>query len=143
MKRFPATAAAIAAAALSLSACSSDDSSPQEEATQAAQQLCTDLNTLKADNAKLAALNPASATKDQLKDAFDAVQTDWENVKKSASSLRQAEREALEDAAGDLKSSYQDLPGDTTGQQALTQLQPQIQKLDQSATAASTQLKCP
>ncbi|QES46750.1 hypothetical protein DEJ50_01640 [Streptomyces venezuelae] len=143
MKRFPVTAAAVAAAALALSACTSDDSSPQEEATQAAQQLCTDLNLLKADTAKLTALNPASATKDQLKDAYDAVQTDWENVKKSAADLREAERDALEDAAGDLKSGYEDLPGDTTGQQAVTQLQPQAQKLDQAAKAASTQHKCP
>ncbi|MFJ3976455.1 type IV pili methyl-accepting chemotaxis transducer N-terminal domain-containing protein [Streptomyces sp. NPDC090021] len=141
MKRLPVIGVLCLSAVFGLSACS-DDSSPAEEATEAAADLCTDLNALKADNAKLKALNPAVATKDQIKDAYDAVQQDWENVEENASKMKDAEREAVQSAAENLKKGYEDLPGDTTGQDALTQLQPQIQSLDQAATAATSGLKC-
>ncbi|MFI7352982.1 type IV pili methyl-accepting chemotaxis transducer N-terminal domain-containing protein [Streptomyces avidinii] len=141
MKRFPVIGVLCVGAVLGLSACS-DDSSPAEEASQAAADLCTDLNALKADNAKLKALNPANATKDQVKDAYEAVQKDWENVKENATQLKDAERAAVQSAAENLKKSYQDLPGDTTGKDARTQLQPQIEQLDQATTAAATGLRC-
>ncbi|MFE0581591.1 hypothetical protein [Streptomyces sp. NPDC058874] len=142
MKRFPVVGVLCLSAVFGLSACSDDSPSPAEEATEAAAALCTDLNALKADNAKLKALDPAVATKDQVKDAYDAVQQDWENVKENANKLKDAEREAVQSAAENLKKGYQDLPGDTTGQAALTQLQPQIQSLEQATTAAASGLKC-
>ncbi|AZM92834.1 hypothetical protein D1J60_01225 [Streptomyces sp. W1SF4] len=143
MKRLPVIGVLCVSAALGLAACSdSDDNSAAEQATQAAADLCTDLNALKSDNAKLKAMNPASATKDQIKEAYDAVQKDWDNVKENTKELKQAERDAIKQAAEDLKKGYEDLPGDTTGQEALTKLQPQIQKLDQASTAAATGLKC-
>ncbi|MEJ8643339.1 hypothetical protein WKI68_21985 [Streptomyces sp. MS1.HAVA.3] len=141
MKRFPVIGVLCISAVFGLSACS-DDPSPSEEATEAAADLCTDLGALKADNAKLKALNPATATKDQIKEAYDAVQDDWADVKENVSKLREAERAAVQGAAEDLKKGYEDLPGDTTGKDALTQLQPQIQKLDETSTAAATGLQC-
>ncbi|MFJ3877861.1 type IV pili methyl-accepting chemotaxis transducer N-terminal domain-containing protein [Streptomyces sp. NPDC090077] len=144
MKRLPVIGVLCVSAVLGLAACSdsSDDNSAAEQATQAAADLCTDLNALKADNAKLKALNPATATKDQVKDAYEAVQKDWENVKGNISELKQAEQDAVKQAAENLKKGYEDLPGDTTGKDAVTQLQPQIQSLDQASTAAATGLKC-
>ncbi|MEU6947505.1 hypothetical protein ABZ957_20070 [Streptomyces sp. NPDC046316] len=53
-------------AVLGLTACSDDNGSASEDATRSAGQLCTDLSELKAANAKLKALDPASATKDQV-----------------------------------------------------------------------------
>ncbi|WP_326588984.1 hypothetical protein [Streptomyces sp. NBC_01294] len=141
MKRFPVIGVLCISAVFGLSACS-DDPSPSEEATEAAADLCTDLGALKADNAKLKALNPATATKDQIKEAYDAVQDDWADVKENVSKLREAERAAVQAAAEDLKEGYEDLPGDTTGKDALTQLQPQIQKLDATSTAAAAGLQC-
>ncbi|WP_328926724.1 hypothetical protein OG429_20405 [Streptomyces sp. NBC_00190] len=141
MKRFPVIGVLCVSAVFGLAACS-DDTSPAEEATKAAADLCTDLTSLKADNAKLKALNPATATKDQIKDAVNAVQEDWANVKENAQQLKEAERAAVQDAAENLKKAYEDLPGDTTGKDARTQLQPQIEKLDQATTAAATGLRC-
>ncbi|MFE5494173.1 hypothetical protein ACFQ8S_07090 [Streptomyces virginiae] len=142
MKRFPVIGVLCLSAVFGLSACSDDSSSPAEEASEASADLCTDLNALKADNAKLKALNPAVATKDQIKDAYDAVQEDWANVKENANKLKDAERSAVQSAAENLKKGYEDLPGDTTGKDALTKLQPQIQQLDEATTAASSGLKC-
>ncbi|WCD87364.1 hypothetical protein KPP03845_103741 [Streptomyces xanthophaeus] len=141
MKRLPVIGVLCISAVFGLSACS-DDSSPAEEATEAAADVCTDLGELKADNAKLKALDPATATKDQIKEAYDAVQSDWEGLKDNLTKLKQAEKDAVKAAAEDLKKSYEDLPGDTTGQEALTKLQPQIQKLDVTTAAASVGLKC-
>ncbi|MEU9158837.1 hypothetical protein AB0D29_00920 [Streptomyces sp. NPDC048424] len=142
MKRFPVIGLLCVSVAFGLSACSDDSSSPEEQATEAAADLCTDLTALKADNAKLKALNPATATKDQVKEAYDAVQDDWSGVKENVSKLKDAEKAAVQSAAENLKKGYEDLPGDTTGKDALTQLQPQIQQLDEATTAASTGLKC-
>ncbi|MFJ3724390.1 hypothetical protein ACIPYQ_17685 [Streptomyces sp. NPDC090045] len=141
MKRFPVIGVLCVSAVFGLSACS-DDPSPEEEATQAAADLCTDLTALKADNAKLKALNPATATKDQVQEAYDAVQEDWNGVKENLTKMKDAEREAVQSAAEDLKKGYEDLPGDTTGKDARTQLQPQIEKLDEAATAAAKGLRC-
>lgn len=142
MKRFPVIGVLCVSAVFGLSACSDDSSSPAEDATKAAADACSDLTALKADNAKLKALDPAAATKDQVKDAYEAVQKDWDGVKDNLSKLKQAEQDAVKTAAENLKKSYEGLPGDTTGKDALTQLQPQIQQLDQATASAATGLKC-
>ncbi|MEV0317325.1 hypothetical protein ACIBKX_23075 [Streptomyces sp. NPDC050658] len=144
MKRLLATGMLCAALALSVTSCSDDDDdSPREEATEAAADLCSDLSELKADNTKLRDLDPASATKEQIKDAHEDVQDGWDDVKNDLGKLDSAKKEALTNAADDLKKAYDDLPDDTTGKDALNQLQPQIKKLDETLAAASTDLKCP
>ncbi|WP_406185044.1 hypothetical protein [Streptomyces sp. NBC_01006] len=143
MKRFVASGLLCAAAVIGASACSSDDdTTPQEAASSASAALCTNLVQLKSDNAALKALNPATATKDQLQSAYDAVQADWKKVKETTSALKSAEKDAVTMAAENLKSAYEGLPGDTTGKDAITQLQPQIQALDTAANEATTSLKC-
>ncbi|MFD7836558.1 hypothetical protein [Streptomyces sp. NPDC059761] len=143
MKRFVASGLLCTAAVLGASACSSsDDTTPAEAASSASAALCTNLVQLKSDNAALKALNPATATKDQLQSAYNAVQTDWKNVKENSSALKSAEKDAVTTAAENLKKAYEDLPGDTTGKDAITQLQPQIQALDTAATQATTANNC-
>lgn len=142
MKRFVASGLLCAAVVLGASACSSNDETPAEKASKAGAELCTNLTQLKSDNAALKALNPATATKDQMQKAYDAVQTDWKNVKQNTQTMKSAERDAVQSAAENLKKAYESLPGDTTGREALTQLQPQIQQLDTAATQAATDHHC-
>ncbi|MFD5508019.1 hypothetical protein ACFWIB_09620 [Streptomyces sp. NPDC127051] len=143
MKRFVASGLLCTAVVLGASACSSsDDTTPAEAASSASAALCTSLVQLKSDNAALKALNPATATKDQLQSAYDAVQADWKKVKENSSALKSAEKDAVTTAAENLKKAYEDLPGDTTGKDAITQLQPQIQALDTAATQATTANNC-
>ncbi|MEU3316270.1 hypothetical protein ACGFY6_01830 [Streptomyces sp. NPDC048387] len=142
MKRFVASGLLCAAVVLGASACSSNDTTPQEEASTAAAELCTNLVQLKSDNAALKALNPATATKDQIHNAVEAVRTDWKNVKESKQTMKSAEREAVQEATDNLKKGYDDLPGDTTGKDALTQLQPQIQAVDTAVQQSAASLKC-
>ncbi|UQW99876.1 hypothetical protein [Streptomyces sp. RerS4] len=144
MKRFAATTLICATAALGLSACSDDkdNTTPKEEATQAAQALCTNFSELKGDTAKLRALDPANATKDQIKEAYDAVKEDLDAMGDNLQSLEQAKRDALTAAGDNLKKAYEDLPGDTTGQNTLTAIRPHVVKLEETVAASSTTLKC-
>ncbi|WP_330300228.1 hypothetical protein [Streptomyces sp. NBC_00503] len=98
MKRSVATTVLCATAALGLTACS-DDRSPKAEAAHAASALCTNLSTLKGDTAKLDALDPATATKDQIKDAYEAVQKDWTAVGGDLGDLKGAKKDALNETA--------------------------------------------
>ncbi|NBE56812.1 hypothetical protein [Streptomyces boluensis] len=142
MKRLVAAGAVCAVLALSTTACSDSDSSPEDEATKAASELCENLGELKADNQKLAALDPATATKEQVQDAYDDVKDDWNDVKGNLSALSSAKRDAVQGASDDLRQASEDVPGDTTAQQTLTDLKPQIDKLATTVSDASTSLKC-
>lgn len=142
MNRLQLKAAACAIALLALAGCSDDDS-PEEQATKAASQACDDLGQLKTDTAALDGLDPATATKDQIKDAYEEVRDDWDDVNDDLSELDDAKRTALQAASDDLKRAYDDLPGNTTGRQALTALQPSVDQLGQTVTGALSGLDCP
>ncbi|MFD3551908.1 hypothetical protein ACFWWA_07380 [Streptomyces goshikiensis] len=116
---------------------------PSGQPSAAAAELCTDLTKLNSDAAALNALNPSTATKDQVKSAYDAVQTSWETVAKSTATWEAAQKDAVKSAADGLKKSYQALPGDTTGSDAVTKLKPQAETLDTAVKAARTGLSCP
>ncbi|WP_407840881.1 hypothetical protein ACE1OC_38135 [Streptomyces sp. DSM 116496] len=141
MNRLLATAVSTAAAALLVAggAASAFAAAPADEATD---KLCSSLTELKADNAKLRALDPATATKDQIKDAHKAVQDDWKTVAESTAQFNAAQKDAVKTAANDLKKTYDDLPGDTTGADALTKLTPDLQKLDTAVASAQNGLQC-
>ncbi|MFF1413738.1 hypothetical protein ACFVX6_28795 [Streptomyces sp. NPDC058289] len=141
MNRLLATAVSTAAAALLVAggAASAFAAAPTDDATD---KLCSSLTELKADNAKLRALDPATATKDQIKDAHKAVQDDWKTVAESTAQFNAAQKDAVKTATNDLKKTYDDLPGDTTGADALTKLTPDLQKLDTAVASAQTGLQC-
>ncbi|MFE4258917.1 hypothetical protein [Streptomyces sp. NPDC056883] len=141
MNRLLATAVSTAAAALLVAggAASAFAAAPADDATD---KLCSSLTELKADNAKLRALDPATATKDQIKDAHKAVQDDWKTVAESTAQFNAAQKDAVKTATNDLKKTYDDLPGDTTGADALTKLTPDLQKLDTAVASAQNGLQC-
>lgn len=140
MNRLLATAVSTAAAALLVAGgAASVAAEPTDDATQ---QLCSSLTELKADNAKLRALDPATATKDQIKDAHKAVQDDWKTVAESTAQFNAAQKDAVKSASNDLKKTYEGLPGDTTGAEILTKLTPDLQKLDTAVASAQTGLQC-
>ncbi|GAA0274808.1 hypothetical protein GCM10010302_10510 [Streptomyces polychromogenes] len=145
MRHIPSTAVSAAAALLlsvgGASAAFAADPSPNQSA--AAAQLCTDLNELRSDATALFGLNPASATKDQVKSAYNDVRDEWGEVSKSTAAWNAAQKEAVKSAADGLKKTWDDLPGNATGAEAATKLKPQAQKLDSAVKSARTGLKCP
>ncbi|MEU9234340.1 hypothetical protein [Streptomyces subrutilus] len=115
---------------------------PTDDPTAAAAQLCTNLNELKADNAKLRALDPANATKEQIQEAYSDVQDDWKDVADSTATWDTARKDAVKTAADDLKTAYEALPGDTTGRESVTALKPHTDKLETAVTEAHSSLNC-
>ncbi|WP_411077628.1 hypothetical protein [Streptomyces sp. cmx-10-25] len=133
--------AACTVALPTLTGCSDDDS-PEDRATKAVSQACDDLGQLRTDTAALNGLDPATTTKDQIEDAYEDVRDDWDEVRDDLGDLDDARRTALQDAADDLEKAYDDLPGGTTGRQALSRLQPSVDKLGQAVTGAFSGLEC-
>ncbi|MFD0272009.1 hypothetical protein ACFVGY_36390 [Streptomyces sp. NPDC127106] len=143
-RRFPRTAAVTAAAlVLAGGGTSAAFGDPTANPSQAAADLCANINELSSDTAALQALNPSTTTKDQLKEATEKVQEDWKEVAESTATWNQAKKNAVKTAAENLKKAYANLPGDTTGSQAATQLAPQAQALNTSIRDARRDLNCP
>ncbi|MFE2156121.1 hypothetical protein ACFXAO_39505 [Streptomyces lavendulae] len=134
-----------AAAALVLSvggASAAFAADPSPNPSAAAAQLCTDLNKLRSDATALSGLSPSS-TKDQAKNAYNAVKDDWDTVSKSTATWSAAQKDAVKSAADGLKKTWDDLPGDATGTEAAAKMKPQAQMLDSAVKSARTGLKCP
>ncbi|MFM9371977.1 hypothetical protein [Streptomyces sp. Da 82-17] len=141
-KRLVLTGALCATLALSTAACS-DDESPEEAATSAATELCGDIDDLQADIAKLTGLDPASATKEQVQDAYGDIRDDWNDAKEHITALSSAKEDAVTGAADGLKRAYEDIPDGTPVPEILTRLKPELEKLVDSVTQGSSDLKCP
>ncbi|MFD3875123.1 hypothetical protein [Streptomyces sp. NPDC058623] len=116
---------------------------PTPNQSAAAAQLCTDLNKLRSDVTALVGLNPTSATKDQVADAYNDVKNGWDSVSESTATWDAAQKEAIKSAADALKKSWDDLPDDATATDAATKLKPQGQMLDTAVKSARTGLQCP
>ncbi|MFJ8159915.1 hypothetical protein ACIRBY_03185 [Streptomyces sp. NPDC096136] len=116
---------------------------PSPNSSAAAAQLCTDLNQLRSDATALAGLNPSSATKDQVKSAYNDVRDGWDAVSKSTAQWSAAQKDAVKSAADGLKKTWDDLPDNSTGAEAAAKLKPQAQMLDSAVKSARTGLKCP
>ncbi|MEU8779809.1 hypothetical protein [Streptomyces sp. NPDC048606] len=116
---------------------------PTPNQSAAAAQLCTDLNKLRADATALFGLNPASATKDQVKDAYEDVRDGWESVSESTATWNAAQKDAIKSAADGLKKTWDDLPDDATATDAAGKLKPQAQTLNTAVQSARTGLQCP
>ncbi|MFG2666513.1 hypothetical protein ACGFY6_20010 [Streptomyces sp. NPDC048387] len=101
------------------------------------------MNKLRSDTAALYGLNSASATKDQVKSAYNDVRDSWDKVAKSTAEWKAEQKDAVKSAADGLKKTWDDLPGDTTGAEAATKMKPQAQQLDNAVKSARTGLKCP
>ncbi|MFF4580166.1 hypothetical protein [Streptomyces sp. NPDC001389] len=145
MRHIPSTAVS-AAAVLVLSvggASAAFAADPSPNSSAAAAQLCADLNKLRSDATALSGLDPASATKGQVKSAYDDVKNDWDAVAKSTATWSASQKEAVKSAADGLKKTWDGLPDSTTGAEAATQLKPQAQMLDSAVKSARTGLKCP
>ncbi|MFF4498331.1 hypothetical protein [Streptomyces sp. NPDC001546] len=145
MRHIPSTAVSAAAAlVLSVGAASPVFAAdPSPNASAAAAQLCTDLNKLRSDATALYGLKSPSATKDQVKSAYNDVRDSWDKVAKSTAEWKAAQKDAVKSAADGLKNTWNDLPGDTTGAEAAAKLKPQALQLDNAVKSARTGLQCP
>ena len=97
------------AAGLLASACSSDSATPATTTLSPQQVLCADVSQLKTDLAAVASMNVVSQGMEAVKASIATVQTDFDNLKTSASADAKAEVDAFNTAMTNLKSSIDDL----------------------------------
>jgi hypothetical protein len=130
---------AIAAVVL-LAACSN---AGQPFNTPNAAPVCIAAAGLQARLLDLRALDPATATKEDVQAAAYGVYGAWQTLE--AQARVNAENEAVQFGltAKALQDSYNALPEGTSPQDAATQLQPQIQAVQSSWTTLNSKLGCP
>lgn len=117
-------------------ACGGDDE-PSPEA-----QYCEALDGLEASIAELTALDPATASIDQIDEARDDIQSSLEDVDAAAEDVSAERVDDLDAAYEDLEGAVDDVSSDETVPEALEQIAPQVQAVEQAFQAAVQEVDC-
>ena len=136
-RRLMVSSILVSIALVALTACgdSDDDESDVAEANTA---FCGDLAAYGAAVADLAALDPATATKDDYDSAAEAVSSTREDMVESAEELSEAEWENLQTQVDTLRDQLQDAPDDQAVQAILDEAQPQAATVQASIATINT-----
>jgi chaperonin cofactor prefoldin len=127
----------LGAAVLLLCAAGCTQPSPEEAKTQ----FCTDMADFETALEELQSLNE-TANVGEVRAAEDNVTQAWNNVKNSAQTVGEVNTDQLEAAYNDLDKAVQDLPADITVQEAMQQLQPQIDAVKQAWQQVFSSANC-
>jgi len=128
-----ATAVGLLALAL---ACSSPSSADPQGA------LCSNLTTFQQSVEKLTNLNSYS-TVGEVKAARDDARNSFQAVRQANADVKNAQVDALVNAYDDLQNAINDLPDDTTVQDAANSLQPQIAAVQSARQQVRSGVECP
>jgi hypothetical protein len=113
-----------------------------ESQATAVSNLCSSLASYSAAVTQLQGLSPQSTIAD-VQAATTNIQTAYAKVTADAKKVRAANTAALNTAQDNLQAAAKNIPTTATVEQALTQLQPQIQALAQAYSQVYNSLKCP
>ena len=97
-----------------------------ESSAEAKANYCNSLSNLSSTVMSYQGLNPATATNDQLDQAYNDIADAWNAVEDDANDWANAYDNPLTSAYDDLYWAYQALPGDYTVAQDIDALQPEI-----------------
>ena len=117
-------------------ACGDDDDASAEE------QYCEALDGLEASIAELTALDPATASIDQIDEARDDIRSSLEDVDAAAEDVGSERIDELDGAVEDLEGAVDDVSGDATVPEALEEIAPSVQTVEQSFQAAFEEVDC-
>jgi hypothetical protein len=98
---------------------------PEDSATAKA-NFCDSLNNLSSTVMSYQGLNPATATNDELDSAYNDIADAWNQVEEDANDWANAYDNPLGEAYDDLYWAYQDLPGDNTIAEDISDLEPEL-----------------
>ncbi len=126
------------ALAFALAACGGGDEDVQATAES---DLCSSLATLAASITALQGM-PATSEKNEIQFQAGVVQRNWQSVRENFGDLKEADKAALQSAAGDLGAAVDDLPEGTTFGEAVESLQPQLAAVHQAWTQTWNGLGC-
>jgi molecular chaperone GrpE (heat shock protein) len=116
-------------------ACGDDDASAEE-------QYCEALDGLEASIAELTALDPATASIDQIDEAREGIQSSLEDVDAAAEDVSADRVDDLDAAYDDLEGAVDDVSGDATVPEALEEITPEVQAVEQAFQAAFDEVDC-
>jgi SepF-like predicted cell division protein (DUF552 family) len=114
----------------------------QDAATPDAVLLCDDIAVLEETLIAFRNLTPATASIDDYRDAWDAVQEAYEVVVIDRAALAEANVDRLEQAHDDLRDAVEDLPEDLTAPDAVADLEPAIEELRAARDEVAGDLEC-
>lgn len=120
-----------------LAACGSDDDNGSD-IQEANTEFCEDLRAYGTSLVDFAALDPATATKEDVEEAADAVKSARADLAGSRADLVAAELDNLESQADDLDGALADAPDDAVIADIVTEAQTQIAQVQASAAAVDT-----
>ncbi len=120
--------------------CGDDDDS--SDIADANAEFCTDLSAYRRAVADLAALDPATDTKEAYEDAVSEVRSTREEMVDSGADLAEAEWDNLQTQVDELRDTLADAPDDQTVQAILTEAQPQLAAVEASAATVNNAI-CP
>lgn len=153
--RVVSAAFACAAVLAFASGCSDDDndspstkasksaSTASKSASAAASAVCMDLQRLKEDTDKLTAMDPATASKDDVKNAVDQVTQDLADVSSASGDLGTAASAAVTAAAAAAKAAVQSVGDNASAQQTLDALKKPLETLSGTLSSVRGGLNCP
>jgi len=118
-----------------LVACGDDDDDGASEIAEANTEFCDDLSAYGTAVADFAALDPATATKDDYDSAADEVRSTRDAMVESAGDLAETEWENLVTQVDSLRDQLQDAPDDQAVQAIVDEAQPQAAAVQASAAA--------
>ena len=97
-----------------------------EDSTTAKANFCDSLSNLSSTVLSYQGLNPATATNDELDSANDDINDAWGQVEDDANDWANAYDNPLGQAYDDLYWAYQELPGDNTIAEDISDLEPEL-----------------
>jgi hypothetical protein len=121
-----------------LMACGDDDDDDASEVSEANTEFCDDLSAYGAAVADLAALDPATASKDDYDSAADEVRSTRDDVAESAGDLAEEEWENLLTQMDTLRDQLRDAPDDQAVQAVVDEAKPQAAAVQASVATLNT-----
>lgn len=118
-----------------LVACGDDDDDGASEVAEANTEFCDDLSAYGTAVGAFAALDPATATKDDYDSAADEVRSTRDAMVESAGDLAETEWENLVTQVDTLRDQLQDAPDDEAVQAIVDEAKPQAAAVQASAAA--------
>lgn len=122
--------------AIGLAACSSTPSTEE-----AAENLCSSLDSLTSAGNAVVSLSPDSSV-EEAEAAFDSVKDAWEDVKSDAEVVNEAAAQEADDAINDLNDAVNDVSGDATLSEAATQVVGAVQSFAAAIQQIGDSITC-
>ena len=110
--------------------------------TVAEKQYCSALESLQSEVSTLQNLDPSTTSKETLQTTFDAIQTDWGDVKSAAQNVANLDENSLDDAWNNFESAFKNIPSDASVSDAQSDVKTQADALQSAIKSTESSVDC-